>query len=343
MTEQTVKLGDIIGLEIPVNGKWTCLAKTRKQERCQHPVAMSKCKDACNILQHKMTFQMTERDLIQTHIKKLVELLFLKGCKHSDIEDQMSEQLTKWLDLWLAELEEPSVRQRHQSYDSAIALDEPEQSEPEAIVPDHRPHVITHIPATILYPTLPLETSPVSTNAPFLSTAEPIYLNRTISLNSTENVSGQMTEIAKTSQSHVLEHDAPLRPNQTSSHENMGLGVIFSPNQLGVINIILQIGLQFCAFFQIQQGSIISRDGPGNKRSESFLRFKLIFGAEFIPSKILTTPWVMIPLVISLSQIMYILIGPWLSFMLFVFVALVGSCSSETMEKAVVRRTERAY
>ncbi|KAJ6088515.1 hypothetical protein N7486_009776 [Penicillium sp. IBT 16267x] len=282
MAEQAVKLGDIIGLEILVDERWTCLAKPKTQARCQK-----------------------------------------------------SEQERKWLDLWRARLEEPHVRQRRRSYDSAIALDEPEElpSEAVAMIPSHETYEIAHIPAIVQYPTLPLETPPVPTNAPVRTTDVASYLDRTNTLNIIEDVSDQTAEVVATSQPSVLGHDAPLAPNQTSSPENLGLSVFFSPNQLEVINTIFQFSLQLCAFFQVQYGVFVSRDGAGNKRTESFLQFKLIFGVKFGLSEILTSPWIMFPLAVALGQLMYILIGPWASLMLFLFVALVGSCWTGTKRR----------
>ncbi|KAJ5889627.1 hypothetical protein N7504_010437 [Penicillium tannophilum] len=330
MAEQTIKLGEIIGLEIPANETWTCLAKTKQQGRCQHVVATSRRDEAITILQHKMTFRESEHDLIESYMKQLVNLLF--NANHPDIEHQKSEQETKWLDLWRTELEN-----RVESHESAIELGEPESFTSEgAIAQDHEPHAIAQIPAIVPYPTLPLENLQVPTDAPVHTTAIASYLNRTATLDITENVSDRMAEVATASQPSVVGYDAPLASNQTSSHKNLELSVFFSPNQLEMINIILRFGLQLCAFFQIQYGTFISRDGAGNKRTESFLRFKLIFGVEFTLSEILTSPWAMFPLLVALGQLMYILIGPWSSLMLFMFVALVGSCWTGTQDKAVV-------
>ncbi|KAJ6002980.1 hypothetical protein N7451_005527 [Penicillium sp. IBT 35674x] len=334
MAEQTIKLGEIIGLEIPADEKWTCLAKTPQQRRCQHVVATSRRDEARTILQYKMTFRESEHDLIGFHIKQLVKLLF--NTNHPDIELQMSEQETKWLDLWRAELED-----RVESHESDIEHDAPERFPSELVVQEHEPNGIAHIPAIVPYPTLPLETSSEFTDAPVRTTAIASYINRTVTLDITEDVSEQTAKIATASQPGVVGHDAPLAPNHTSSHENLELGVFFSPNQLEMINIILHFGLQLCAFFQVHFGTLITRDGAGNKRAESFLRFKLIFGVKFTLSDIFRTPWVMFPLVIALHQLMYILIGPWSSLMLLLFVALVGSCWTGTQDKAVVRRTER--
>ncbi|KAJ5813774.1 uncharacterized protein N7503_000524 [Penicillium pulvis] len=337
MAEQTIKLGDIIGLEIPANKKWTCLAKTKQQRRCQHVVATSKCDKARAILQHKMTFQESEHDLIGFHIKQLVNLLFHNGIQHPNIKGQMKEQETKWLDLWRAEL-----KHRAESNGSAADVDEPEQFPSEgAMTQYHEPDAIAQLPANVGYPTLPLETSQVPTDTSFHTTAIASYLNRTVTLDITEDVSDQRAEVATASQPSVVGYDGPLAPNQTSSHESLGLTVFFSPNQLEMINIILHFGLQLCAFFQIQYGTFISRDGAGNKRTESRLRFKLIFGMDLTLSEILTSPWAIFPLFVALGQFMYVLIGPWSSFMLFLFVALVGSCWTGTQDKAVVRRTER--
>lgn len=350
MAEQAVTLGEIIRLEIPVDGKWTCLAETLKQERCQRPVAKPKRNAARKILQHNMTFQESEHDLIRSRIKELVDLLFHKDNNHPDIERQMSEQETEWLDLWRTELAH-RTRLRCQSYDSAIALQDPEQSPSGlvAITADHEPYDIAPIPAPIpaptaavvRYPTLPVEPTPVPTNALVSTTAMAPYLNRTSTLVTMEDISDQAAEAATASLPSVVGYDAPLAPNQTSPHENLGLSVFFSPNQLEMINIILQVGLQLCAFFQIQYGNFISHDRAGNKRTESFLRFKLMFAVDFTLSEILTSPWVMFPLAAALGQLMYILIGPWLALMLFLFVALVGSCWTGTTEKAIVRRAER--
>ncbi|KAJ5557023.1 hypothetical protein N7494_000938 [Penicillium frequentans] len=335
MAEQTIKLGEVIGLEIPANETWTCLAKTQQQCRCQHVVATSRRDEAIRILQHKMTFRESEHDLIESYMKQLVTLLF--NTNHPDIEHQKSEQETKWLDLWRTEL-----KNRMERHENAIEHDEPEKFPSEgAITQEHEPHAIAQIPAIVPYPTLPLETSQMPTDASVHTTAISSYLNRTVTLDITEDVSDQTAEVATASQPSIVGYDAPLAPNQTSSHDNLGLSVFFSPNQLEMINIILHFGLQLCALFQIQYGTLVSRDVAGNKRTESFLRFKLIFGVDFTVSEILTSPWAIFPLFAVLGQLMYILIGPWSSLMLFLFVALVGSCWTGTQDKAVVRRTER--
>lgn len=359
MAQQTVKLGEIIGLEIPVDGKWTCLAKTQprercrqavaktcpakaqKQELCRHPVAKDRRDAAREILQHEMTFQESEHDDIRAHIKKLVDLLFHKNI-HPDIECQMSEQETKWLDLWRTALEN-RTRPPSQSYDSAVALEDHEQfpSEPATMTADHAAHEITEAPATITYPTLPIESPPVPTDGPVCTTVIASCLNRTITLDTKENISDQTGEVSTTSQLSVLGHDAPLALNQTSSHGNLGLSVFFSPNQLEMINMILHFGLQLCAFFQIQNATFISRDSTGNKRIESIFRFRLMFGVEFTLSGILTSPWVMFPLAATLGQLLYMMMGPWSSSTLFLAVAFIGSRWMGTKEKAIVRKAER--
>ncbi|KAJ5623033.1 hypothetical protein N7490_011638 [Penicillium lividum] len=331
MQPQIIKLGDILGITIAKNGDQKCLAKTLKGDQCGHPLARNKCDLADDILQHKMSFLESEHDLILKNIKSLVDLLFHN---HRTIVRQKSEQEKKWLNLWR---EEHKARQLHPE-ETMTGVDGPEQTQSESLetIPDYEENKPTHIPAIIRYPTLPLDNPsvPVPTNASLCTTAIDSSLNgfnHTTTMNSIEDVSHLISPIAAI-EPDVLEHDVQLATKETSSRESAGISVFFSPNQLAAINMILQYALQLCAFFRVQYGTFVSRDGAGNTRTESFLRCQLSFCVKLRLSMLHVSPWVKFPLVIALGQVMYMLTGPWLSMVLSLFVTWVVQRWSDTQE-----------
>ncbi|KAJ5769039.1 hypothetical protein N7520_003598 [Penicillium odoratum] len=334
MPPQIIKLGDILGITIAKNGAQNCLAKTSKEDQCRRRLARSKCDLADDILQHKMSFLESEHDLILKNIKSLVDLLFIDNHHPPTIVLQKSEQEQKWLDLWR---EEHQAHQLHPE-EKMTGADGPEQPQSESLetISDNEENETTHIPAIIRYPTLPLETppGPVPTNASLHTTA--IYsplnpFNHTTAINPTEEVSHQISPIAAT-EPDVLEHDVQLATKEASSRESLGMSVFFSPNQLAAINMILQYALQLCAFFRVQYGTFLSRDGAGNTRTESFLQCQLNFCVRLRILRLQVSPWVTFPLFIAFGQAMYMLTGSWLSMVLSLFVTLVAQRWSDTQE-----------
>ncbi|KAJ5919100.1 hypothetical protein N7466_010043 [Penicillium verhagenii] len=279
-----------------------------------------------------MTFLESEHDHVKYSIKELVELLFHSNV-HPNIATQKSNKESEWRGLWRAKLREHQARRLQNSQDNVLDVDEAESFPSESIPSstNHGDHEMAPNPAITRYPTLPLENPPVPANTP-ARTGIHAYLNPASTFDIVEDVRNQVAEISTTQNS--LENDAQLAPNQPL--ENMALGVFFSPNQFKALKTVLQFGLQLCALLQVQFGTMISVDGAGNKRKESFLRFKLICGVKFDPSNICISPRVMIILAIALGQLMYILLGPRLSLVLFLIVTLVGSCRTGKKEKIVI-------
>ncbi|KAJ5946152.1 hypothetical protein N7454_002991 [Penicillium verhagenii] len=334
MAEQIINLGDVLRVKIAETGIQKCLAKTTTNNQCNHRLAKKRCEEARKLLEHQMTFLESEHDHIKYSIKELVDLLFHSN-NHPNIATQMSEMESEWCGLWQAKLREHQARRLPNSQASALDDDEVESfpSESIPITSNHGDYEMTLIPAIIRYPTLPLEIPPVPTNTP-ARTGIHAYLNPTSTFDIVENVvRNQVAEITTTQRS--LDHDAQLAPNQPL--DNMTLGVFFSPNQLKALKTVLQFGLQLCALLQVQFGTMISLDGAGNERKESFLRFKLICGVKFDPSNLSISPRVRIVLAIALGQLMYIMFGPRLSLVFFLIVTLVRSCRPGKKEKIVIK------
>ncbi|KAJ6021189.1 hypothetical protein N7540_006693 [Penicillium herquei] len=107
-----MKLSDVLNFDIDEHQRVKCLAKTMKGIQCANPMALGKSNRAHVILQHVMTFQDQEHDLIEKYIQELPDLLMHGERKHANGEFQKQERRAEWLQMWHTTLDEN--RQLHE-------------------------------------------------------------------------------------------------------------------------------------------------------------------------------------------------------------------------------------
>ncbi|KAJ5263395.1 hypothetical protein N7478_011000 [Penicillium angulare] len=342
MSRTTLRLGDVLCINIPEHEPMRCLAKIYRIKKnvvfavkCQNQIARKNSRTAHRILQHKMSFRDEEHDVIEKSIAELVDLLIHGNWKHNDSQTQKENLHQKWLDLWHARIQRH--REMRQIEASILDLDianRPEY-EPETDVSKIEDHIheITHVPAIIQYPTLQLEPGEKSTHEhneivnTFFSTRD------TTGTDVMEHKKCPIKKLRVPSFSDITSDDGQLPSQVSLSTENLGLDVSLSTNQQHMINYIISTIWRLCAVFQLQHDTILSRDDAGNPQEQSIIQFKMLLGARFPLPRFQDVSHIIIPFTYVLSQFMCIFLGPSLSFTLVFVAALGGWCWSVVRPK----------
>ncbi|KAJ5100564.1 hypothetical protein N7456_006616 [Penicillium angulare] len=344
MSQTALRLGDVLNIHIPEHEPMRCLAKIYKRKKnevivlkCQNQIARENSKTAHRILQHKVSFRDEEKDFIEDSIAELVDLLIHGDWKHKDSQTQKEKQQRKWLDLWHTQIEKHhDMRQNEVSIMVRDVANQPEY-EPEMDVTEigHHIHEITHTPAIVQYPTLQLE--PLEEPAhEHNENRSKVFSTRDIpsSTQFMEHTKCPLKKLPVSSSSDVPSDGGKLTPSQVSvSAENIGLDVFLSTSQRHILNYIISYIWRLCAIFQLQHGTVISRDDAGNPREQSVIQFKMLLGARFPLPRYQDVSHIAIPFTFILSQFMCVFLGPSLSLTLVFVVTLGGWCWSGARPK----------
>lgn len=341
MAQITVKLGDILHIHIPEHESMKCLGTATKGNKkkveavqCKLPLGQDRIKRVHVILQHNMTFLNKEHDLIENNIQELVDLLF--RCEnHVGVREQKQEHVEKWRNLWHAQLKEHHDMRRTEENQITLNLFDQYVSEPQIDLPEiqNEIHEIAHIPAIIQYPALRLESSPEPTE--IHSTPRSIQDDK--NTNNIQHSSNDAVDLLpESAPSEVLSDGLQLKPGQALlSTDNHAPSVFISANQRLIIEHIISTILNWVAIFQIKCATILCRDGAGNPQRQSVIQFKMLLGARFSLPSFQDYANFIIPIFV-ISYLMFVVLGPYLSFTLVSLVSLGYWCWSGPRQKNLI-------
>ncbi|KAJ5722227.1 hypothetical protein N7488_000262 [Penicillium malachiteum] len=285
-----MKLADVLNFDIDKDQRVTCLAKTKQNTQCAHPVALKSSNKAHEILQHVMTFQEREHDLIERSIKELSELLIHGVKKHANSEVQKEERRAEWLRMWYARMNETRNQQSHE--------DTRESTSEELDFLEHGLQETAAAPPVTQHAGVASEPLPLATEGH----PEPTRFQLSSILETIEDSSHALATIPLAPSHHVQEETRIVPDQSQFVSESPALSVFMTPNQKVMVDSVIQYLLQFCFAFQIQFGPSIE--------------FKLLAGVRIPLPSFRDSLYLIIPVIFLFSQVMNIFLGPILGLFL---------------------------
>ncbi|KAJ5611939.1 hypothetical protein N7528_009044 [Penicillium herquei] len=296
MAQVTMNLSDVLNFNIDKDQHVTCLAKTKQNTQCAHPVAMKSSNKAHEILQHVMTFQEREHDLIEKSIKELSDLLIHGVKKHANSEVQKEERRAEWLRMWHTRMNEIRNQQSHEDASTADEFDflEHELQETPVVSPVTQHAVLAPEPLSLAPEARP----------------EPAQFQLASILGTVEDSSRALATIPL-APSHNFQEETRVVSNQSQSFsKSSALSVFMTPNQQVMVDTVIQYLFQCCLAFQIRFGSSIE--------------FKLLAGVRLPLPSFRASLYLIFPIIFLFSQVMNIFLGPILGLFL-VFLGSLGA------------------
>ncbi|KAJ5709732.1 hypothetical protein N7493_010023 [Penicillium malachiteum] len=299
MSQATMKLSDVLNFNIEKDHCVTCLARTKKNTQCTHPVALKSSNKAHELLQHVMTFQEREHDLIEEHIKELSDLLIHGVTKHANSEEQKRERRAEWRRMWHTRMNETRNQQFHED---TLAW----ESTSEEL--DFLEHGLQETDSVSVTQHAGIASEPLSLATE--ARPEPAQFQFASILETMEDSSHALAMIPPGPFHPVQEETRIVSDQSQFSPESPALSVFMTPNQQIMVETVIQYLLQFCLAFQIQFGSSIE--------------FKLLAGVRIPLPSFRNSLYLIVPIIFLFSQVMNIFLGPILGLFL-IFLGSLGA------------------
>ncbi|KAJ5737105.1 uncharacterized protein N7483_002230 [Penicillium malachiteum] len=305
-----MKLSDVLNFDIARDQRVTCFAKTMKDTQCANPVARKDSNKAHDILQHVMTFQDWEHDLIENYIQELSDLLIHGEMKHANSEFQKQGRRTEWLRMWHTQLDENQQLREEIQENTPNDLDSL----------GNGLHEAAFVPPITQHAGIPPEPSPLAIQA----RTEPAQFQFTSILETVED-SSHALGTTPPAPSHHIQEDIQIVPDQPQLFsESLVPSAFMTANQRVMIETVIKCILQFCLAFQIQLGPSIE--------------FKLLTGMRIPLSSFPSSPYLIFPIIYLCGQVMNILFGP-ISGLFLVLLVTLGAWCSVRPKKTTTTRT----
>lgn len=268
-------LRDILGIELSTDTVVTCFAKTKKNERCRHPISRDKVKEAHQILCAPIIYPEHEDGAIKKQIERL-SILLVNGTIHmnerasleakwlNDVESQIDEYFE------LLEIGEMSYTMGEPSWLEPDTPSDLEISEIDNVGPLNLPTRQARTETEAIISEVEAVCSVFDTALNIVEISEESNTATTISNDSGNGSShAASAEVARTSVQKNSTREGTTELNHKPS-------IMFS----NAIRILLICGQWICSILQIEYGTVLLRDAEGRLHQHPVLGVKFMISLK---------------------------------------------------------------